>query len=91
MSFIQQSAIQRIQVGLIGLVAVLLFISIANVVFKNTGISSDSAETSAADATQNVDNKAVSNDEPLAELGVAPSVEEPAKQQAKAPAGKTPN
>ncbi len=70
----RQSALQRIQVGLIGLVVVLLFVSLANMVLDRvikgptmseapgmTGLSSDKAEVPG---------------EPLAELGVTPVAKE---------------
>jgi hypothetical protein len=70
----RQSALQRIQVGLIGLVVVLLFVSLANMVLDRvikgptvseapgmTGLSADKAEVPG---------------EPLAELGVTPVAKE---------------
>ncbi len=74
MNFTPQSAIQRIQVGLIGLVAVLLFVSITNLIvdrsaadIRNSRQTSDRAGTKTQVSSQ-------SRDEPLAELGVAPTV-----------------
>jgi hypothetical protein len=55
MNFTPQSAMQRIQVGLIGLVAVLLFVSIANMIFDRNanrdGVASKDAtsETKASE------------------------------------------
>ena len=66
----RQSAMQRIQVGLVGLVVVLLFVTLANMVLDGVsdgqsagGRSSDDLATTEQNATP---------DEPLAELGVTP-------------------
>lgn len=83
----KDSAIQRIQVGLLGIVAVLLFVSLANVLLEQaanrdlvdggvSGASSNGRETPTKIA-----------DEPLAELGAAPVVENDAAAEQK-PAGK---
>jgi hypothetical protein len=67
-----QSAIQRIQVGLIGLLVVLLFVSIANMIIDRAGREPDgSRSSSAASAAKSPE---VTKDEPLAELGVTPVV-----------------
>ena len=78
----RQSAMQRIQVGVIGLVVVLLFVSLANMVLDRvTGGPDAGTPTVAAD-------QAALPDEPLAELGVTPvanddeaakAIEEPAQ------------
>lgn len=62
----RQSAMQRIQVGLIGLVVVLLFVSLANMVLDRVANGPDAGATPVA-----ADQEALP-DEPLAELGVAP-------------------
>ena len=63
----RQSAMQRIQVGLIGLVVVLLFVSLANMVLDRvTGGPSVSGVAGMTENTSEVP------DEPLAELGVTP-------------------
>lgn len=75
MNFTPQSAMQRIQVGLIGLVAVLLFVSIADLVFERVDRrdgASSVAPSSNAEVSEN-------RDEPLAEMGVAPTVSEQPK------------
>jgi uncharacterized membrane protein len=66
----RQSAMQRIQVGLVGLVIVLLFVSLANMVLDQAskgqqpdGDAGGVAGTAASNSTP---------DEPLAELGVTP-------------------
>lgn len=66
-----QSAVQRIQVGLLGLLAVLLFVSIANMILDRAG---SAIETAPASAPAVMQDKAQPKDEPLAELGVTPSV-----------------
>lgn len=63
----RQSAMQRIQVGVVGLVVVLLFVSLANMVLDRVTGGPSVSETSAL-----VENKAEVPDEPLAELGVTP-------------------
>lgn len=69
----RQSALQRIQVGLIGLVVVLLFVSLANMVLDRvTGGPSVNKASEAIDETQ-------VPDEPLAELGVTPVASEEAE------------
>jgi hypothetical protein len=82
------SAMQRIQVGLVGLVIVLLFVSLANLVMDRVAQSSIQATgqgglTGTEIASQPEKPKA----EPLAELGVAPVIEEvQAAKQSPAPA-----
>ncbi len=76
-----ESAVQRIQVGLIGLVAVLLFVSVASMLFDRvqrpeTSIGSGSAQQGKIESSMRK-----SPDEPLAELGVAPTVTEQPKSQ----------
>lgn len=71
----RQSAMQRIQVGLVGLVVVLLFVSLANMVLDRVAGGSPSGE-----APGMTENKAVLPDEPLAELGVTPVASEEPKQ-----------
>ena len=69
------SAVHRIQVGLIGLLAVLLFVSIANVMIDRVAPAQPNVN-SATEATTNVEGAKdeVATDEPLAELGVTPTV-----------------
>lgn len=66
----RQSAMQRIQVGLVGLVVVLLFVSLANMVLDRVSdgpsvTSTENGQPAAAESDQ-------LPDEPLAELGVTP-------------------
>ena len=66
----RQSAIQRIQVGLVGLVIVLLFVTLANMVLDRVN---ESAQMGGAPDTATVPGDANKTpDEPLAELGVTP-------------------
>jgi hypothetical protein len=76
MNFAPQSAIQRIQVGLIGLVAVLLFISIANMLFERSPLTVNGSSQAAGGAGLDAVQVKQGQDEPLAELGVAPAVSE---------------
>lgn len=89
----RQSAMQRIQVGVIGLVVVLLFVSLANMVLDRVtgGQTAGTVPDSSAVA---VDGEALP-DEPLAELGVTPvakddeaakAIEEPAENIRQVPA-----
>ncbi len=71
MAFKRESALQRIQVGVVGLVAVLLFVSLANMLI-DSAIMSDVGDERGLSETI-FEQKAP--DEPLAELGVAPVVE----------------
>jgi hypothetical protein len=82
----RQSAMQRIQVGVVGLVVVLLFVSLANMVLDRV-TGGQPATAVPGNGTIAVDAEAVP-DEPLAELGVTPvakddetakAIEEPAQ------------
>ena len=66
-----QSAVQRIQVGLLGLLTVLLFVSIANMILDraDNGLKTQPATTATGPQAESQPK-----DEPLAELGVTPSV-----------------
>lgn len=66
----KQSAMQRIQVGLVGLVLVLLFVSLANMVLDR--VSDGPSVTATADGQPAVTESEPIPDEPLAELGVTP-------------------
>lgn len=66
----KQSAIQRIQVGVIGLVVVLLFVTLANMVLDRVA---EGPQTGGMPTTAPlVADKDNTPDEPLAELGVTP-------------------
>lgn len=70
------SAVQRLQVGLIGLLVVLLFVSLASMLTDRAGGPQKPA------ATTEVTKKA--DDEPVVDMGVTPVVpEQPDKQPAK--------
>jgi hypothetical protein len=66
----KQSAIQRIQVGVVGLVVVLLFVTLATMVLDRVSDSPQAPGT--MDATAITETKKQTPDEPLAELGVTP-------------------
>ena len=66
-----QSAVQRIQVGLLGLLTVLLFVSIANMILDRADSGQPLQPSSTVTGTQSGSQP---KDEPLAELGVTPSV-----------------
>jgi hypothetical protein len=70
----RQSAMQRIQVGVIGLVVVLLFVTLANMVLDRVTGGADTAAMPQSDPA--VADKDVPPDEPLAELGVTPVAKE---------------
>jgi hypothetical protein len=71
MALKRESALQRIQVGVIGLVVVLLFVSLANMLLDSAIIGDANSDRGITEAL--FEEKAP--DEPLAELGVAPVVE----------------
>ena len=77
----RQSAMQRIQVGVIGLVVVLLFVTLASMVLDRV---SDGPQAGGMPETSPVaDNKDQTPDEPLAELGVTPVAKDDAQRNAK--------
>jgi len=89
----RQSAMQRIQVGVIGLVVVLLFVSLANMVLDRVTGGQTAGAVSDSEAVA-VEGEALP-DEPLAELGVTPvakddeaskAIEEPAQNIRQVPA-----
>lgn len=80
----RQSALQRIQVGLIGLVVVLIFVSLANMVLDRVtnAPANDPLVSMGADTA---DKEAIP-EEPLAELGVTPVASEGKMSKNVAPA-----
>lgn len=66
----RQSAMQRIQVGIIGLVVVLLFVSLANMVLDRVTGGSETGAPLSGEAVAS--GQEAMPDEPLAELGVTP-------------------
>lgn len=66
----RQSAIQRIQVGVVGLVVVLLFVTLANMVLDRVSDGPQAGGT--ANSAPVVAGDDATPDEPLAELGVTP-------------------
>ena len=84
----RQSAIQRIQVGLVGLVVVLLFVTLANMVLDRV---SDGPQTGGVpDAAPLKTEKHATPDEPLAELCVTPVAKETDTERAAKNAAQTP-
>lgn len=80
----RKSALQRIQVGGIGLIGVLIFVTLANFVVDRSFLSDD--EASNLQVTGEATAPAQSAEEPLAEIGVAPTVEaKQSRQQNTAP------
>ncbi len=73
----RQSALQRIQVGVVGLVVVLLFVSLATMVLERVTDGPIIGEAPGSTAV-NLDGttKVEVPDEPLAELGVTPVAKE---------------
>ncbi len=77
----RQDTIQRIQVGVVGLVAVLLLVSIANFVLQRASdeqsaleeIQAEAASSTRELATEVVPEPAPAPAEPLAELGITPA------------------
>jgi hypothetical protein len=67
----RESVMQRIQVGVVGMVVVLLFVSLANMVMDRAVENGDVA----GPATEQLEKGEKVPDEPLAELGVAPVVD----------------
>ena len=81
------SAIQRLQVGLVGLIVVLLFVSVASMILDG---ADDPEKTTAAQAAGGENGK-VADGEPLVELGVTPVVpDQPEKQKTAQPASGAP-
>jgi hypothetical protein len=70
----RQSALQRIQVGLIGLVVVLLFVSLANMVLDRVVDAPTVSELPGQNGL--IAGTEAVPDEPLAELGVTPVAKE---------------
>ena len=71
----KQAIMQRIQVGVVGLVIVLLFVSMANVM-NNRAVETKVAEGDTQDAAMSPHDEDGLPDEPMAELGVAPVTED---------------
>ncbi len=71
----RQSALQRIQVGLIGLVVVLLFVSIANMALEKAGFIQGSTPSGGGITGTEIATEAkAAPTTPLTELGVTPVV-----------------
>lgn len=73
MAEMKQSATQRIQVGIIGLVVVLLFVSLANMALDRASNEPPASQIPAGMSAQStVSGDEAAPGEPLAELGVTP-------------------
>ena len=82
----RQSALQRIQVGLIGLVVVLLFVSLANIALEKAVVTPGTGQGGGGiTGTEIATEVKGAPNAPLAELGVAPVVGEAAKAKTKLP------
>ena len=82
-----ESAIQRLQVGLVGLIVVLLFVSVASMILDG---ADEPTATTAQSAGGGANGKAV-GEEPLVELGVTPVVpDQQTKPAPVPPANRTP-
>jgi hypothetical protein len=75
----RESALQRIQVGVVGLVVVLLFVSLANMVMDRAFVGDSNGGAGITGVLFEKDTP----DEPLAELGVTPVVESEELSRAK--------
>ncbi len=82
-----ESAVQRIQVGVLGLLVVLLFVYIANLILDRVVPSQPQSIDSYPKIEAQSDKP---KDEPLAELGVTPVVEEAKEPQPKSGAQPAP-
>lgn len=80
-----ESAVQRLQVGLVGLLVVLICVSIASMILSRA--DDNQAPATALEGGQSPDGKAKDTaEDPMVELGVTPVVpEQPAKQQPQTP------
>lgn len=75
----RQSAIQRIKVGLVGLVVVLLFVTLASMVLDRVSESPQTGGTLDAVVLDGAPDE--TPDEPLAELGVTPVAKDESQDQ----------
>ncbi len=73
MALPRQTSLQRIQVGGVGLIGVLLFVSLANLVVDRSVEPENDTINMQVAGQSNVDKQAA--EEPLAEIGVAPTVD----------------
>jgi hypothetical protein len=73
MALPRETALQRIQVGGVGLIGVLLFVSLANLVVDRSSVPESGAVNMQVVGQSNAGKQTV--EEPLAEIGVAPTVD----------------
>jgi hypothetical protein len=76
-----ESAIQRLQVGLVGLIVVLLFVSVASMILDGADDPARTAAAQAAAKASGAPNGKDTNEEPLVELGVTPVVPDQSEKQ----------
>lgn len=87
----RQSTMQRLQVGLVGLVVVLLLVSLANMALDRATDKPAVSGTESVSAVTDASKEAEAPAEPMAELGVAPvSKDSDAKAEAGAAAASAP-
>lgn len=77
---LRAQAVQRLQVGLFGLAAMLLLVGLANIILEQVLKNAASVQSPVVEASN-----AVPNNDPLADIGVMPAAEPSAKPSAAAP------
>lgn len=80
---LRAQAVQRLQVGLFGLAAMLLLVGLANIIMDRARLVEQEAGTSAGQVDQ-----AEPKNDPLADIGVIPSARPENSSASPAPAGK---
>ena len=71
----RKESIKRVQVGLTGLGGIVMLLALVNIVVSNVRLGEDAAPSTAAVAgNEAVANGSIAPKEPLAELGVTPSI-----------------
>ncbi|PZU57779.1 MAG: hypothetical protein DI547_11970 [Sphingobium sp.] len=78
----KQEGLQRVQIGLTGLAGVVLLVGLANIVIEKARLDERTMPPPVVPTIANVEdvNAVAAPKEPLAELGVTPSAEQPAAQ-----------
>ena len=77
---LRAQAVQRLEVGLFGLAAMLLLVGLANIILEQVLKNSAAVQSPTAEASL-----AAPNNDPLADIGVMPAAEPSAKPAAPAP------
>lgn len=78
-----ESATQRLQVGLVGLLVVLIFVSIASMILNRAGNPAVKANAEELAKNGGSPSDGATNEDPLVELGVTPVVPEQSAPQPK--------